>query len=222
MVKEKELYKRVIRRIRELTYREQDDSNNRYTPGIYYPTDAGRCMRQVFFKYKLGITNDISDKGRGRILMSEIVEKIYTEILEEMGYRIHEKFEKEFENIKIRGEVDAVNEDEVVEIKTVTPTSINDVPFVRDIKQLNMYLWLADKENGTLIYVKSDNPSIFKMYHIHFNEQKLLESLRYLQKIHEYIIGNKIPPRTKNKRLCKTCTFREICTKIEELERIRE
>lgn len=221
MVNERELYKKVIGFIRELTTREQELNDKPYTPGIYYATDAGRCMRQVFFKYKLGITNDINDKGRGRILMSQIIEKIYLDVLEEMGYETHKKFEKKYNDIVVRGEVDAVNDKEVIEIKSVTPTAMHDIPFIKDIKQLNTYLWLADKQKGVLIYVKSDNPTIFRIFNYNFSQSMLEESLDHLYKIHEYISSNVLPPPTKVKKFCRTCAFREICDKITELERKR-
>ena len=221
MVNERDLYRRVIKLIRELTRREQESNDNPYTPGIYYATDAGRCMRQVFFKYKLGITNDINDKGRGRILMSEIVERLFLEVLEDMGYQTHVKFEKDYNDIKVRGEVDAVNDTEVIEIKTVTPTAIHDIPFLKDIKQLNTYLWLADRQKGVLLYIKSDNPTIFRIFNYNFSEEMLQETLDHIYKIHTHIINNVIPPMTKFKKYCKTCAFREICDKIKELQQTR-
>jgi len=194
-----------------------DSPHRNHTVGVYYPADSGKCLRRTFFKYKFGASSDMKGRAKGRILTSTILENLCLDVLQSMGYAIKVKISKRVGEIEIRGEVDAINSEEVVEVKTVTPTAMRKTPFKADLAQLNTYMWLADRQKGAIIYVKSDNPSIIHVCPARFNKDLLDTTITRIQALHEHLKNNKIPPKTDSPNACKNCMFKAICSYIDGL-----
>lgn len=215
MVDIRELRKLVSKKINSLLDLPTQEHN--HTVGKYYPADAGKCLRRTFFKYKLNVSSEIKERAKGRILMSAILENMYLELLESLGYQTKVKVSKEVDGIEISGEVDAINDEEVIDIKTVTPTAINKIPFPADIAQLNTYLWITDRYSGSLIYVKSDNPSVFHVFPVTYSEKLANETIDRIKKLHQHLIEGTIPDKTENREVCKNCVFRNVCYYIDKI-----
>lgn len=217
MVNERDLRRRVNRKVNDLLKDAGIVLDKKHTPGIYYPVDSGRCMRRTFFKYKLNVSNELKERAKGRILMSSLLERMYLSILEDMGYSTHVKLSRIVDGIEIRGEADAMNDEEIIELKTVTPTAINKIPFKSDIVQLNIYLWMASRPKGYLLYIKSDNPSIYHLIPVIYTKEVVDTYIDKIKKLHEHIMTNKIPPKIEDTSVCRNCVFRQICEKIDQL-----
>ena len=213
MLNENELYSKVKKKISEL-WHASSDTEHTHVIGKYYPSDAGKCIRRTFFKYKLGMNSDIKLAAKGRILMSYVVENMYLQLLEEMGYHTKVKVSKAYQGIVVSGEVDAMGQDDIIDVKTVTPTAINEIPFPADIAQINTYLWITGKKIGYLLYVKSDNPAIFKIFEIHYSSKMIETTLQRLLQLHKYLTSDVVPPKTKDTYLCKNCVFKKLCSRI--------
>lgn len=214
MLDQKLLYKKVRKKVTDLWSLANSEEHHDHTIGRYYPSDAGKCMRKTYFKYVLNTNSDMRIVAKGRIIMSQIVENMYLEILQSIGYETKKRVEKRHGDFVIAGEVDAMSDDEVIDVKTVTPTSINNIPFSKDIAQLNTYLWLTDLQYGWLLYVKSDNPAIYKIYPVHYSPKMMSITLSRISQLHQYLVNNIIPPKTEDQSVCRNCMFRKLCERI--------
>jgi len=219
MVTSREFYRVMRRKINEL-FDDIVKYDGTVHKGHYHANDAGKCLRSTFFKYVVDSSPTTRTIARGRILVSMMLEAIALDALKELGYDTKVHFTKKIDDdIYISGEVDAINEREVVEIKTVTPTAIQYLPFTKDFYQINTYLWLSGRKHGTIIYLKSDNPAKYYTYQVQFREDKLQETFNYFRELHKYVTTNTIPPKTSNVELCKVCVFRKLCQRIDSVQK---
>jgi len=218
---DRKLYKQVKAKILDL-WRDTNSGEHTHVVGKYYPSDAGKCMRRTFLKYKLNVSTDGKLVAKGRIIMSHVIENMYMDILAQMGYQTKVGVSKSHNGILISGEVDALGKDDVIDVKSVTPTALDKTPFPSDIAQLNTYLWITGRPVGYLLYVKSDNPAIFKIVKVHYSQHMMEKTLERIHRLHYYISNDIIPPKVKDPEVCKRCIFRKICSGIERVQRRSE
>jgi len=203
------LSKRILSRIDALY--NQVENEHTLTIGRYHPSGIGGCMRQIYYKYLL--TPELSVRAKGRIVWSRIVESFVEELLKSEGYEIEKYLEKKLDDgIVITGRADAVNDQAVIEVKTVTPTAWDKLPRVLHIYQLNTYMWLADVDTGVLWYFKSDNPTFNRWFIYRYDPAMQDRLLNWVRRLHSYLEQHRLPPARKT-NMCKTCAFKRICAR---------
>lgn len=93
----------------------------------------------------------------GRFRMGELVHEAYCSRLKKNGYEVEKDVYKVYGDYLLLGRVDAINEEEVVEIKT------GKNPQVIWLMQLGIYMNMCERERGRLVMIAS-NIKEFPLY----------------------------------------------------------
>ncbi|PIX88682.1 MAG: hypothetical protein COZ30_00190 [Candidatus Nealsonbacteria bacterium CG_4_10_14_3_um_filter_36_16] len=186
----------------------------------FYITDAGKCPRGVFFKFKKAPAEEMEP----RILM-----------MFDHGDHIHQLIMKPLFGVKdiqvvaaeinippqelIGGRADAIISDGkelyVLDIKSINGQifkSLN-APKKEHINQIQLYLHFFKQKKGILLYVNKDTQELKEFFVDYDSEiaEGLLKELSNLKaKIDRNIIPSRIPGWPEDWQ-CQYCQFKEIC-----------
>jgi len=186
----------------------------------FYITDAGKCGRALFFKFKNAPRKEIE----ANILR-----------LFDHGDHIHQLIMKPLLSIReihvvaaevnvppqelISGRSDAIISDGkdlyVLDIKSMNSMVFNKLtePKEENVNQIQLYLHYFKIGKGILLYVNKDNQHL-KDFIINYDKKRallLLEALNDVKKkIDKDIIPDRLPDYPGNWQ-CRYCQFREIC-----------
>jgi len=191
----------------------------------FYITDAGKCGRAIFFKFK----NAPREEMQARILR-----------MFDHGDHIHQLIMKPLLSIRdirvvaaevnvppqelISGRADAILSDGkdlyVLDIKSMNSMIFKklDAPKEENIEQLQLYLHYFKIPKGILLYVNKDNQEL-KEFVIDYDQGRVKMLLNELTKIKVHIDENIIPerlPEWPNNWQCQYCQFKEICAIANE------
>jgi CRISPR/Cas system-associated exonuclease Cas4 (RecB family) len=187
----------------------------------FYITDAGKCPRAIFFKFKKAPSEEIEP----RILM-----------MFDHGDHIHQLIMKPLFGVKeirvvaseinippqelITGRADAIISDGkdlyVLDIKSINGQIFNslDEPKQEHINQIQLYLHFFKQKKGILLYVNKDTQEL-KEFFVDYNSKIAENLLKELQILKTKIEKNIIPPRLKDwpeNWQCQHCYFKSICS----------
>ena len=193
----------------------------------FYITDAGRCGRSLFFKFKKAPRRDIE----AHILR-----------LFDHGDHIHQLIMKPLLSIRelhvvasevnippqeiISGRADAIISDGkdlyVLDIKSMNSMIFDKLiePKEENINQLQLYLHYFKVPKGLLLYVNKNTLQL-KEFLVAYDERKSALLLNDLMEIKEKINANVIPKRIftyPKDWQCRYCQFKEICKKVDGQE----
>jgi CRISPR/Cas system-associated exonuclease Cas4 (RecB family) len=189
----------------------------------FYITDAGKCSRAIFFKFK----NVPREKMEPRVLrMFDHGDYIQMQILNNLfslGIVRASEIKIPPQEL-ISGRADAIitlnNDLYVVDFKSMNSMIFKnlDQPKEDNVNQLQLYLNFFKIPKGILLYINKDTLEL-KEFLVEYNPaiaQKLLKDLSDLKsKIDSNIIPDRIPDFPENWQ-CQYCQFREICSTAGE------
>ncbi len=186
----------------------------------FYITDAGKCPRAIFFKFKKAP----AEKMDPRILM-----------IFDHGDHIHQMIMKSLFGARkihvvgaeinippqeiISGRADAIVSDGeslyVLDIKSINGQMFRMLkgPKEDHINQIQLYLHFFKQKKGILLYVNK-NTQEMKEYFVDYDPKIAEALLKELSDLKVKIDKNIIPPRLPNwpsDWQCQYCSFREIC-----------
>ena len=189
----------------------------------FYITDAGKCSRAVFFKFK----NVPREKMEPRVLrMFDHGDYIQMQILNSLfSLGIVRASEVKIPPQElISGRADAIitlnNELYVVDFKSMNSMIFKnlDQPKEDNVNQIQLYLHFFKIPKGILLYVNKDTLEL-KEFLVNYDSnlsQSLLRDLTALKtKIDSNIIPQRIPAWPEEWQ-CQYCQFREICSMAGE------
>lgn len=193
--------------------RERDKEQSRF-----YITDAGKCPRSIFFKFKKAPKEEME----ARILMmfhhGDYIQMQIMNALFSLGIVRASEINIPPQEI-ISGRADAIitldNELYVVDIKSMNSMIFKGLtqPKEENVNQIQLYLHFFKIPRGILLYVNKDTLEL-KEFLIIYNPaiaEKLLQDLADLKtKIDRNIIPPRLPDYPVN-RQCQFCQFKEIC-----------
>jgi CRISPR/Cas system-associated exonuclease Cas4 (RecB family) len=187
----------------------------------FYITDAGKCPRSVFFKFK----NAPRKEMEARILR-----------MFDHGDHIHQLIMKPLLSIReihvvaseinippqelISGRADAIISDGknmyVLDIKSMNSMIFGKLaePKEENVDQIQLYMHFFKVPKGILLYVDKDKLELkdFVLAYDEVRVKNLLSSLDYLKKqIDKNVIPSRIPGYPNDDWQCKYCSFKEIC-----------
>lgn len=193
----------------------------------FYITDAGKCPRAIFFKFK----NVPREEMEARILR-----------MFDHGDSIHQLIMKPLFSIKeirvvaseidipamelIRGRADAIISDGkelfVVDIKSMNSMVFKNLeaPKPENVDQIQLYLHYFKIPKGILLYVNKDTQEL-KEFLIHYNPVRVKSLLKDLADLKVKIDSNLLPARLPDwpdNWQCQYCQFKEICQQAGERE----
>ena len=186
----------------------------------FYITDAGKCSRAIFFKFKKAPKEDIE----ARILR-----------LFEHGDYIHQLIMKPLLSLRkiqvvasevyippkelISGRADAIISDGkelyIVDIKSMNSMIFKNLQEakVENVDQLQLYLHFFKVKKGILLYVNKDSQEL-KEFLLTYDKTRANKLLRILTDLKRKIDSNVIPKRFPDYPLnwqCRYCQFKEVC-----------
>ena len=186
----------------------------------FYITDAGKCPRAIFFKFKKAPKRELE----ARILrMFDHGDYIHQLIMKSLfGTRKVRVVAAEIDmppQEMISGRADAIvslnNELYVLDIKSINSLIFDKLtaPKEDNVNQLQLYLHFFQVPKGILLYVSKDNQDI-KEFVVNYNRDLCLKLLSELKDLKNKIDSDVIPsPLSKwpDDWQCQYCQFKEIC-----------
>lgn len=186
----------------------------------FYITDAGKCPRQVFFKFKNAPRKEMEANILRLFDHGDYIHKLIMKAL--LSTREIHVVASEI-NIcpqeMISGRADAIVSDGkdlfILDIKSMNSMIFKNLtsPKEENIYQLQLYLHYFEIPNGILLYVNKDNQKL-KEFLVEYDSQlceRLLDNFKKLkEKIDSDIIPLTLPDYPSNWQ-CRYCQFREIC-----------
>ncbi len=186
----------------------------------FYISDAGKCSRSIFFKFKKAPRKEIEprilrlfDHGDSihRLIMKPLLSmrKVHV-VASEVNIPPQEL---------IKGRADAVISDGkdlyVLDIKSMNSMVFKNLnqPKEEHINQIQLYLHYLDPKKGILLYVNKDTQEL-KEFFVGYNSEQAQSLLRTLGELKKKIDSNIIPPRIvgwPDYWECRYCQFKEIC-----------
>jgi len=194
----------------------QKDKEQRH----FYITDAGKCPRAIFFKFK----NAPRKEMEANILrMFDHGDHIHQLIMKPLlGIREVHVVSSEV-NIPpqelISGRADAIISDGkelyVLDIKSMNSMIFRNLEEAKgeNINQLQLYLHYFKILKGILLYVNKDNQEL-KEFVVSYSKEQAENLLANLALLRKQIDGNCVPARIPGHPAdwqCRYCQFREIC-----------
>jgi len=186
----------------------------------FYITDAGRCRRSIFFKFKKAPKEEMEarvlrmfDHGdyiHQLIMRSLIAIRDVRVITAEVDIAPQEI---------VSGRADAIISDKkdlyVLDIKSMNSMVFKNLEEAKDenINQLQLYLHFFKVPKGILLYVNKDTQEL-KEFVVNYNPKIAENLLKDLADLKTKIDSNIIPARIltyPDDWQCKYCAFREVC-----------
>ncbi len=191
----------------------------------FYVSDAGKCPRAIFFKFK----NAPRKKMEPRMLrIFERGEHFHRNIFDVL-YRLRIGVVTEVpmpSDGLVSGRADAIlsieSKNYVVDIKSMNSMIFRKLvqPKEENIYQLQVYLHYFQIQNGILLYINKDDQNI-REFHMKYNQglaESLLEDFRRLKKkLDEHVVPKRFAGWPKNWQ-CRYCQFKEVCRLAGEEE----
>jgi len=185
----------------------------------FYITDAGKCPRSIFFKFK----NAPREKMDARILRiyekGEYLHRNIFNILYRLKLGITTEVQIPAQEI-ISGRADAIlsmnNENYVLDIKSMNSMVFRNLsePKEENVYQLQLYLHYFNIKKGILLYIDKDQQNI-KEFLVEYNPGLVESLLKDFQNLKTKIEKNIIPPRQSDypeNWQCGYCQFKEVCS----------
>jgi len=184
----------------------------------FYISDAGKCFRQIFFRFK----NAPREPMDARILRvyerGEYLHRNIFNILYRLKIGITTEVSIPSQEI-VSGRADAIiclnNENYVLDIKSMNSMVFNNLtePKEENVYQLQLYLHYFNIKKGILLYIDKDKQNI-KEFIVNYDESIVKPLLNNFQNLKKKIESNILPLTLadwpKNWQ-CQYCQFKEIC-----------
>ncbi|MFH1582493.1 MAG: PD-(D/E)XK nuclease family protein [bacterium] len=186
----------------------------------FYITDAGRCARSLFFKFKNVPKKDMEpnilrlfDHGdhMHQLIMKPLLSMRDVHVVaSEVNIPPQEL---------ISGRADAIISDGknmyVLDIKSMNSMLFEKMiePKSENVDQIQMYLHYFKVPKGILLYVNK-NTLALKEYIVDYDKKRVLGLLKYLEQTKKKIDTNIVPDRIEeypDSWQCRYCQFKELC-----------
>lgn len=189
----------------------------------FYISDAGKCQRVIFFKFKNAPCIDITPRMLRIFEKGEYIHRNITSILTTMGVLVASEIEVPHNSL-ISGRADALlsldNQLYVLDIKSISNKGFKSLKKAKEehILQLQLYLHFFNIKKGILLYVDKDQQEL-KEFVISYNRKTVKNLLDGFKKLRDKIDKDYIPRRIDSKMKhpsCFFCSYKDICKTIGE------
>lgn len=197
--------------------------------GRYYPSDAGMCMRKVWYSYThpQEIRPELAKIFEmGHIIHDFIVSVLRSEKNSEIELIQSElPIKQKIEDFEISGRVDDIilvkgdGKLYLVEVKSAKSLFYLDAPANHNISQIQLYMHLTGIHDGFILYVDKTNLQT-KAFHIKFHQAEAERIINRFRALH-YQLKNRILPDAEARFnrdiswMCNYCEYKERCDKNE-------
>ncbi len=184
----------------------------------FYITDAGKCPRAVFFKFKNAPREPIDARIMRIFEHGENIHRSIFNILYRLRLGVVTEIPIPSQEI-ISGRADAIlcmgNENYVLDIKSMNSMIFRKLlaPKEDNVYQIQLYLHFFNIKKGILLYVDKDSQDI-KEFFVDYDEvlcKDLLDKFYALKdKVEANTVPEKLPDYPKNWQ-CNYCAFKSVC-----------
>ncbi len=195
--------------------------------GKYYPSEAGSCMRKVWYSYKY--PSEIDPDLRKIFKMGDIIHDFVVEVLKSEKTKDVELLESEFpfkekvEDFLISGRIDnlikikASGKIYLVEVKSTKGIQWVNNASPHNVQQLQLYMHFTGVHNGILLYIDKTNLKS-KIFEIKYDEAEARRIIERFKKLHKHLVENILPEaearaHKESNWMCKYCEYKERCFK---------
>lgn len=194
--------------------------------GKYYPSEAGTCMRKVWYSYKY--PSEIDPDLRKIFEMGNIIHDFIVEVLKSDKTRDVTLLESEFPfRQKIGDFLISGRVDNLIKVKSsgkiylVEVKSTKGLQFVKhasphNVVQLQLYMHFTGVHNGILLYIDKTNLKT-KIFEIEYDKGQALKILERFKTLHKHINEGTLPEAEakidkSTEWMCRYCEYRERCS----------
>ncbi len=184
----------------------------------FYITDAGKCLRAVFFKFK-NVPKEPMEPRLLRIFEhGENIHRSIFNILYRLRLGVTTEIPIPAQEI-VSGRADAIlcvnNENYVLDIKSINSFIFKNLnkPKEENIYQIQLYLHYFNIKKGILLYIDKDQQDI-KEFVVEYDEALCKSLLDKFYGLKADIETNKIPARLADyprNWQCSYCQYKDIC-----------
>jgi CRISPR/Cas system-associated exonuclease Cas4 (RecB family) len=186
----------------------------------FYISDAGKCPRAVFFRFKKAPAEEIEPRVLRLFDHGDSIHRLIMKPLLSMKeiHVIASEVDIPPQEL-IKGRADAIISDGkdlyVLDIKSINSMLFKSLeqPKEEHIDQIQLYLHYLDPKKGILLYVNKDTQEL-KEFIVEYDSQRVQSLLKILYDLKKQIDSNIIPSRIPgwpDNWQCQYCQFKEIC-----------
>ncbi len=211
--------KHMLKEIIDKYYLDKDKQRNRAQTSFYI-SEAGKCPRAIFFKFKNVPKKDLEANILRLFDHGEHMHQLIMKSL--LSTREIHVVSSEVDippQALVRGRADAVVSDGkdlyVLDIKSMNSMIFKALtePKPENIGQLQLYLHYFKVQKGILLYVDKDKLEL-KEFFVSYNQTQAAELLNGLATLKKQIDSDEVPlriPDYPDNWQCRYCRYREIC-----------
>lgn len=198
-----------------------DNNRESYPQKRFYVTDAGKCPRSVFFKFKQAPCRDLEPRILRLFDHGNYIHELIIKALS--GQKVLRGDEVNIPaNNLVSGRADALiqvaGEDYVVDIKSINSMGFRVLaePSLEYVYQIQLYLHFFQINQGVLLYVNKDTQDL-KEFLIDYDEELCHRLLDGLELLGQKIAANRVPVRSgdwPSNGQCRYCPYKEVCSMV--------
>ena len=193
----------------------------------FYITDAGKCARQVFFKFKQAPREKMDARIMRIFDFGETLHRNIFNVLYRLRIGVTTEVKIPAQEL-VSGRADAIltidGENYVMDIKSINSMIFANMkePKIENVYQIQLYLHYFNIKKGILLYIDKDKQDI-KEFIIDYDAElcnRLLNEFKVLKgKIDNDTIPVTLPDYPDNWQ-CSYCPYREVCDTagVEEVD----
>jgi len=213
--------------LKELIDKYYLDKENDKAQTHFYITDAGKCPRAIFFKFKKAPRKEMEARVLRMFDHGDYIHRLIMRAL--FGAHkvrvVASEIDMPPQEI-ISGRADAIlsidNELYLLDIKSINSMLFEklDAPKEDNVNQIQLYLHFFQIPKGILLYVSKDTQDL-KEFIVNYDRNLCLNLLKELQELKRKIDNDIIPfplPDYPDNWQCRYCQFREVCDLIGKKE----
>ena len=184
----------------------------------FYITDAGKCPRAVFFKFKNAPREPMDARIMRIFEHGENIHRSIFNILYRLRLGVVTEVSIPSQEI-ISGRADAIlcvgNENYVLDIKSINSMIFKNMsaPKEENIYQIQLYLHYFNIKKGILLYIDKDQQAM-KEFFVDYDEQlckSLLDKFQALKsQVEQGIVPARLADYPRNWQ-CSYCQFKDVC-----------
>ncbi|UZE93689.1 MAG: PD-(D/E)XK nuclease family protein [Candidatus Pacearchaeota archaeon] len=195
--------------------------------GRYYPSEAGSCLRKVWYSYKY--PTEIAPELRKIFEMGNIIHDFIVQVLKSEKTPQVELLKSEFpfkeqiEDFTISGRIDNLIKVKIsgkiylVEIKSSAGIRFVKEASPHNVQQLQLYMHFIGVHNGLLVYIDKSTLKT-KVFEINYDKEKAQKILERFKLLHKLLTTNTLPEpearkHEKTKWMCRYCEYKDRCHK---------
>lgn len=199
-----------------------DRQKNKKEQTSFWISEAGKCPRQIFFKFKNVKGKDLEANILRLFDHGEHMHQLIMKPLISTSNRDIHVVASEIDiptGELVRGRADAIISDGkdlyVLDVKSMNSMIFEklEAPKEENVDQIQLYLYYFKIPRGILLYVDKDKLKL-KEFLINLDEKRVKNLLNNLTILKIKIDKNSIPARIQtypNDWQCKFCAYREVC-----------